>query len=248
MCTFTLLKPLYYMKRLLYLWVLICLSLPALAQRKVLTEDPQTTVVKDFVYPKAVKKDRYKIAVLTPMFLDSIELEKNLAHIPKFMMPGIDFYQGVRIAADTLKKMGYKFDIYVYDSKSYYLDVKNLIASDKLDSMDLIIGNASVSDLKLLADFAKKKQINFVSAVSPADAGQTLNPYFTILQPRLTSHIEMMHRHLNRKYSEDNVVYINRSSQSERNGLNYFKNDELITKNQHPTTHSRSLPKWRFWR
>lgn len=227
MCTFTPQKLLFYMKRLLYLWVVLFFSLPSWAQRKVLTEDPQTILVKDFVYPKPVKKDRYKIAVLTPMFLDSIELEKNLAHIPKFMMPGIDFYQGVRIASDTLKKMGHKFDLFVYDSKSYYLDVKNLIESDKLDSMDLIIGNVSVSDLKLLADFAKKKQINFVSAVSPADAGQTLNPYFTILQPRLASHIEMMHRHLNRKYSEDNVVYINRSSQAEKNGLNYFKNDIL---------------------
>ncbi len=208
------------------MFITLC-SLGVYSQRKMITEQETKSEVKDFIYPRPVKKDRYKIAVLTPMYLDSIDLDKNMAHLPKFMMPGIDFYQGVRIAADTLKKMGFKLDIFVYDSKSFYLDVKNLIESDKLDSIDLIIGNASVSDLKLLGDFAKKRQINFVSAVSPSDAGQTLNPYFTILQPRLASHIEMMHKHINRKYPEDNVVYVSRKSQAEQNGLNYFKNDLL---------------------
>lgn len=208
------------------MFITLC-SLGVYSQRKMITEQETKSEVKDFIYPRPVKKDRYKIAVLTPMYLDSIDLDKNMAHLPKFMMPGIDFYQGVRIAADTLKKMGFKLDIFVYDSKSFYLDVKNLIESDKLDSIDLIIGNASVSDLKLLGDFAKKRQINFVSAVSPSDAGQTLNPYFTILQPRLASHIEMMHKHINRKYPEDNVVFVSRKSQAEQNGLNYFKNDLL---------------------
>ncbi|MBP6623737.1 MAG: hypothetical protein KA198_01115 [Chitinophagaceae bacterium] len=215
------------MKKILVLMFITLCSLGVYSQRKMITEQETKSEVKDFIYPRPVKKDRYKIAVLTPMYLDSIDLDKNMAHLPKFMMPGIDFYQGVRIAADTLKKMGFKLDIFVYDSKSFYLDVKNLIESDKLDSIDLIIGNASVSDLKLLGDFAKKRQINFVSAVSPSDAGQTLNPYFTILQPRLASHIEMMHKHINRKYPEDNVVYVSRKSQAEQNGLNYFKNDLL---------------------
>jgi hypothetical protein len=135
------------------------------------------------IFDKRVKKERYKIAVLTPLYLDSVDLEKNLANIPKFMMPGLDFYQGIQIAADTLRKQGFKLDIYVHDSKSAYLNVQNIIETDRLDSMDLIIGNASVSDLKLLGEFAKSKKINFISAVSPSDAEQESNPYFTILQP-----------------------------------------------------------------
>lgn len=209
------------------LFLLLFCFLTLNAQRKVLTDDPQTTSPKDFSYPKVNKKERYKVAVLTPMYLDSVDLEKNLTHIPKFMMPGLDFYKGIQIAADTLKSLGYKLDIYIYDSKSSYMNVQNLIESDKLDSMDLIIGNASVADLKLLAEFAKSKRINFVSAVSPADAGQEYNPYFTILQPRLASHIEKMHKHINTRYPEDNVVFINRNVPAEKNALSYFNNDIL---------------------
>jgi len=205
------------------------------AQRPQWSEEKQTSIPKEFKYPKSIKKERYKVAVLTPMYLDSVDLESNLTRIPKFMMPGLDFYKGIQIAADTLKKQGYNLDIYVYDSKSNYMNVQNLIESDKLDSMDVIIGNASVSDLKLLADFAKLKEINFVSAVSPADAGQEFNPYFTILQPRLTSHIEKIHKNINSRYPEDNVVFIHRNLTAEKNALSYFKNDIM---NQLPSRYS----------
>ncbi|TXH60750.1 MAG: hypothetical protein E6Q89_00365 [Bacteroidia bacterium] len=215
------------MKKFYILHIICFLGLFSNAQRKPIVEERKTNEIEEFRFPLAEKKERYKIAVLTPMYLDSVEWSKNLTQIPKFMMPGLDFYQGIMIAADTLKKQNFKFDLYVYDSKSSILDVKNLIASDKLDSMDLIIGNASVSDLKLLADFAKKNLINFVSAVSPSDAGQEFNPYFTILQPRLASHIEKIHKHMNKYYPEDNMVFIHRSTNAEINALSYYKDDVL---------------------
>lgn len=180
-----------------------------------------------YKYPVAQKKSKYNIAVFTPMFLDSVDLEKRLTRIPKFMQPGIDFYQGVEIAADTLRRKGYYFDIHVFDSRSKYMNIKNVISSDRLDSMDLIIGNASVDDLKLLAEYSKKNEINFVSAVSPSTANQDFNPYFTILQPTLQTHVEELHRVLIKKYPEDNVVYIYRDKQSETNALQYFEEDEL---------------------
>lgn len=211
---------------------LLLLALSGQSQRKVFTEEDDkaslnTQDAKDFLYPMIEKKERYNVAVLTPLYLDSVDLEKNLTTIPKFMMPGIDFYQGARIAADTLKRAGHSFNLFVYDSKSNYMDIKHIIESDKLDSMDVIIGNASVSDLKLLAEFARQKQINFISAVSPSDAGQEFNPYFTILQPRLASHIEKMHRHIILRSPEDNVVFINRNLPAEKNAREYFKNDVL---------------------
>jgi hypothetical protein len=137
------------MKNLLSLFVVSLIAWPTLAQRKIITEQDTRTETTSFSYPPAQKKEIYNIAVLSPMFLDSVDLEKNLTRIPKFMMPGIDFYQGVRIAADTLKNAGFKLNLFIYDSKSNYLDIQSLIESDKLDSMDCIIGNAGVSPLPM---------------------------------------------------------------------------------------------------
>jgi hypothetical protein len=210
-----------------HMFVLTLLLLSIVAQTSAQRNESVREEQAQFTFPKSVKKDRYKVAVLTPMYLDSVDLESNLTHIPKFMMPGLDFYKGVQIAADTLKNAGHQLDIYVFDSKSDYLGVKDLIQTNKLDSMDLIIGNASIADLTLLAEFAKEKQINFVSAVSPADAGQTFNPYFTILQPRLITHVEKIHRSINARFPEDNVVFVHRNITAEINALQYFKQDIL---------------------
>ncbi|MCC7030355.1 MAG: hypothetical protein IT257_08615 [Chitinophagaceae bacterium] len=216
------------MKQTILFLTLLVLALQTAAQRKVFSEENEKKEqALYFSYPDPEIKERYNIAILTPLYLDSVDLDKNLARLPKFMMPGIDFYQGVRIAADTLKNQGQKFNLYIYDSKAAYLNVKKLIDGGKLDSMDLIIGNASVSDLGLLADFAKSKKINFVSAVSPSDANQVGNPYFTILQPRLISHIEKMHVHINRKYADNNVIFVSRKTGSTNNALQYFKGDAV---------------------
>jgi hypothetical protein len=207
------------------LFILLLTSLGVNAQNKPIVVEQKAIPTKESGYPKPIKKERYKVAIITPMFLDSVELEPTLTKIPKFMMPGLDFFKGIQIAADTLKQLGFKLDIYVHDSRSDSLNVNELIRSGTLDSMDFIIGNASVFDLKLLAEFGLEKKINFISAVSPADAGQEANPYFTILQPRLVSHIEKLHKSISAKYPEDNVVFIHRNSVAERNALMYFKND-----------------------
>jgi hypothetical protein len=207
------------------LFILLLTSLGVNAQNKPIVVEQKAIPTKESGYPKPIKKERYKVAIITPMFLDSVELEPTLTKIPKFMMPGLDFFKGIQIAADTLKQLGFKLDIYVHDSRSDSLNVNELIRSGTLDSMDFIIGNASVFDLKLLAEFGLEKKINFISAVSPADAGQEVNPYFTILQPRLVSHIEKLHKSISAKYPEDNVVFIHRNSVAERNALMYFKND-----------------------
>jgi hypothetical protein len=207
------------------LFILLLTSLGVNAQNKPIVVEQKAIPTKESGYPKPIKKERYKVAIITPMFLDSVELEPTLTKIPKFMMPGLDFFKGIQIAADTLKQLGFKLDIYVHDSRSDSLNVSELIRSGTLDSMDFIIGNASVFDLKLLAEFGLEKKINFISAVSPADAGQEVNPYFTILQPRLVSHIEKLHKSISAKYPEDNVVFIHRNSVAERNALMYFKND-----------------------
>jgi len=208
-----------------FLFILLALAdVSAWAQRGNRTESGITST---FHYPKSERKERYQIAVISPLYLDSVDLEKNLTRIPKFMMPGLDFYKGIQIAADTLKQLGCQLDIHVYDSKSDSLPLSELIRLKVLDTMDLILTSVSGNEIKVLADFGREHEINVVSALSPADGGQDQNPYFTLLQPRLVSHIEKLHRSVTYRYPEDNVVFIYRKQSAEKNALNYFKQDML---------------------
>jgi hypothetical protein len=175
-------------------------------------------------YPEAVKKSRYKIAVITPMYLDSFDLKKNLINIPAYAAPGLDFYQGVMIAADTLKAMGFPLTISVFDSKSKYLNIATLLNTDKFDSMDCIIGNIGGPDLKLLVEYANAHKINFISAVSPADADQKNNPYFTLLQPRLATHIQRIYKKIDHSFAKSNKLFIRSKENKDANAFALYKN------------------------
>jgi hypothetical protein len=192
----------------------------------------QTANQDKFTFPKAVKKDRYNIAVLSPMYLDSFNLAESYRNIPSFAAPGIDFYIGAELAADTLNKMKTRVTIHILDSKGKYMNLENLISGGTLDSADCIIGNIGGKDLETIALFAKTKKINFISAVSPNDAGQFFNPYFTLLQPRLSTHVQRIRKQIDLKYANESILFIHKDNESENNAFNYYKNDLITSKNK----------------
>ncbi len=63
----------------------------------------------------------YRIALFAPVYLDSV-LGNNIPNadksIPKFVMPGLEFIQGARIALDTLLLNGKHAEAHIYDTKS----------------------------------------------------------------------------------------------------------------------------------
>jgi hypothetical protein len=161
------------------------------------------------------KKDRYRVDVLGPLYLS--ELVSNgkavyKSHLPDKALPGVSFYQGIKLAVDTLGSFGYKMDVYFHDITDPAHSIDALLKGNKLDSSDLIIGNVQATQVAPLAAFAKKKQINFVSALSPSDANVSANLYFNLLQPSLQLHCEAIRDALNKRNKRDNIVVYRRST------------------------------------
>ncbi|MBS1630659.1 MAG: hypothetical protein JST27_11435 [Bacteroidetes bacterium] len=142
---------------------------------------------------KTQRKARYRIDVLVSLYLD--DLVKNgkpvyKSHLPDRVMPGLGFYHGIQLAADTLNGLGYQLDIYLHDITDPKQCISVLLNTGGLDSADLIIGAINTQEVKALAELAKKKHINFVSTFSPIDGGITRNLYFNLLQPTLRAHCD----------------------------------------------------------
>lgn len=155
---------------------------------------PVQPVIKkwaDIEYPESVRKTHYRIDILAAMYLD--DLVRNgyaVKDIPQKAVEGLNFYKGIQIASDTLKKAGFDIDIYVHDVATLLESTEMLVRKNALDSSDLIIGAVSDKDVATLAAYAKKMKVNFISVASSNDAGVTDNQFFTILQPSLKSHME----------------------------------------------------------
>ncbi len=164
---------------------------------------------------ETVKKERYRIDILGPLYLGELVANGKpvyKSHLPDKTLPGLGFYQGIKLAADTLGAFGYKMDVYFHDITDPTQSVDALLKANRLDSSDLVIGNVQAAQVAPLAAFAKKKQINFVSALSPTDANVSANLYFNLLQPSLQQHCEAIREALSKRSKRDNILVYRRST------------------------------------
>lgn len=180
-------------------------------ERQTTTQAPKPTVEvikkkqpeKVSIYPPSVIKDRYRIDVLAPLYLSELVKDGKIvdkSKLPDKVIPSLKFYEGLVVATDTLKRLGYKFDIYVYDVSDELESPATLVNTGAFVGSDMIMGILSSKDFPLIANYAKKNNINFVSALSPSNHSVTDNPFFTMLQPTLETHCEAIEERIYKKY------------------------------------------------
>jgi len=148
-------------------------------------------------YPPSKIRARYRVDVLAALYLDELVKDdkadfKN--RLPEQAAPGYYFYEGIKLAADTLNNLGYNIDVHIHDITQQGLSPENLIRHKTLLGSDLIIGLVQSEKIPALAEYARKSKINFVSALSPSDADVRNNPFFTIVQPTLRTHCEQIRK------------------------------------------------------
>jgi ABC-type branched-subunit amino acid transport system substrate-binding protein len=193
-------------------------------------EEKQPDVKAPFNVPafaKEVKRSSYNVAIFAPLYLDSVfatSLDIPGRSMPRYVLPGLEFYEGVQLALDSLEKQGVQLNVKVYDNKARQADDAALIRNKQLDGTDLIIGAVSTPELKLLSDFAKQKEINLVSATFPNDGGISDNPFLLISSSTLKSHVEAMHDYAQKGFANKNILIVRRGTSFEATIAGQIKN------------------------
>jgi hypothetical protein len=171
------------------------------------------------------------IAVLLPFYLDenskrveidssqSVRGKKTYNVIPRpndWIFPRstgfIEMYEGILLAADTLRALGLDIDIHTYDITGDTIDAISLTESGNLDNMDLIIGPIHSRNLGIVAAYASRMGIPVVSPV-PLLNNKVLenNSTLFIANPSL----EVAQEYIAKKsgeFSDDNIVLIHGDS------------------------------------
>lgn len=217
------------MKRIYSLLLLISIlffqSYIAQAQRKPKYElnrfANQTSIIEEI--PETVKKEIYRIDFLLPIYADSLpETQEVIKNIPGIAQTGVNFYEGILMAIDSLEQSGEMYyDIYVHDIGS--ISVQEWIDKGVLDSTDVIVGALYAVDIPIVAEFAKERKINFVSILSPSDGNITDNPFFIINQPPLEVHLKRMVEYVEFNKSYLNSIFISGASKTDETPKLYIK-------------------------
>ncbi|WP_074242562.1 ABC transporter substrate-binding protein [Chitinophaga niabensis] len=178
-------------------------------------------------FAKEVKRSSYNVAIFAPMYLDSVfanSLDIPGRTMPRYVLPGLEFYEGAQLALDSLSRQGLRLNVLVFDNKARQADVAALIRNRQLDAVDLIIGAVSTPELKQLSDFAKQKEINLVSATYPNAAGISDNPFLLIGSSTLKSHVEAIHDYAQKGFANKNILIVRRGTAFEADIATQIKN------------------------
>jgi len=159
------------------------------------TQTPKVNICDSMI---TMSKSRISnIAIVLPFYVkanDSLS-SSNIAlakddKVYKSSLPYLEFYEGILIALDSLKREGYSFQIYTYDSKRDSLGIESIIKELSSKKLDLIIGSNDQDEFEKLAVFAKRNAIPIVSPLSTNINLATNNPQVILANTPLKCRIQ----------------------------------------------------------
>jgi LysM repeat protein len=187
-------------------------------------------------------KGSMDVAVLLPFYLseNSMRTEidssvvkgkktyKMIKESDDWIYPGsldfLEMYQGILLAADTLRTLGLNINLHTYDIKSDTIEITRLIKTGKLADMDLIIGPVYSHNLSIVSDYARNLDIPVVSPVPLMNNSALVNNPTLFMA---TSSLEIAQKALAKKISEyydHNIVFLHADSLGVDEDVKRFKN------------------------
>lgn len=166
-----------------------------------------------------------KVAVFIPLYADavadSLTSSSDKYNLPKNVLPGLEFYNGVMMAIDSLNQEHAKVEISIYDTKQTSSSLDELLKKPELNNVGLMIAAiTNTAELKTFASHALTNNIPFISATYPNSVGLSQNQNFVLLNSTFQAHLEALYRHMQRYYAANTIIAVTKKGATE----NYIKN------------------------
>jgi len=156
----------------------------------------------------------HSIALILPFHLDRINPRTaDLKTIKKADL-AIDFYQGFKLALDSLTDDGSNFKLQIFDSQENELQIVNLARARSVLSNDLIVGPIFPESIQAFGEFAELGTKLQISPLAAADPSQFDNPRLVSLTNNIDQHGWKIADFINRNYKPANVNVLLINTQS----------------------------------
>jgi hypothetical protein len=160
-----------------------------------------------------------KAAVILP-FLDGVSKSESSRMV--------EYYEGLLMAVDSLKRTGTSIDLYTYNSGPESASLNSILGKSEMKDMDIIFGPLYQQHIKPLAEFAKKQDTRLVIPFTSKDNTVFQNPaVYQINTPQSYLYSEV-YDHFVRQFPNANVIFIE-VSQGTKDKAEFIKGlkDEL---------------------
>ncbi|MCX6243993.1 MAG: LysM peptidoglycan-binding domain-containing protein [Bacteroidetes bacterium] len=162
---------------------------------------------------RSTMKPVYNVALLIPLYLGEVEQMDvdggQASSVQEYRsLQFIQFYEGFRMALDSLKENGVSLNVHVYDADRDTAKTAKLLQKPELKDMDLIIGLMFQRNFHMLADFGAKNNITIVNPISERDSIVIGNPRIFKVRPSVKTQFSEMIKFIETSYSDSNVIVI----------------------------------------
>ncbi len=165
--------------------------------------------------------------ILLPLYLDSAFSDGRYQFknsMPSFLIPGLEFYNGVRIASEELQEQGIMARIKIIDTKSPTFIYK-LFRDTAVEVPGIVIAMAqTAAELKNVAELLKPSGRPLISLL-PNDVGMNGYPNLMVANTTLRTHCSQLYRYIRRNHSLDNIILLTPSGNIEERLKGYLKED-----------------------
>ncbi|MDX1653343.1 MAG: LysM peptidoglycan-binding domain-containing protein [Brumimicrobium sp.] len=175
-----------------------------------------------------VRKDKYKIAILLPLKLESNAkvysglLDEN-TRLDYVTDVAVDFLMGAQMALDSLEKLGLSAEVHMVDTRGDMENLKSVFAQELFRDVDMVIGPFFPKLVEEAASWCGKNKVELVIPTSAPTMVLKDNPYVTSLVPSDLTLIGGMAKYLAEHHSTDKIYFIEDENQAVKDRMEYFR-------------------------
>jgi len=155
--------------------------------------------------------------------IDVWKIAQGDEKLPDEMKIGIEFYEGIKMAFDSLKKIEFKGYLHVYDSNLDSTGFAKLMKKPELKEMDLLIGPLYGKRFETVLEFAKENNINIVSPTLQGNNMLMGNLNVSKVTPSYATQTEELAKYVAEKFAGQNIIVFNSANPKDKPYLNTFK-------------------------
>lgn len=131
----------------------------------------------------------------------------------------LEYYEGLLLSLEELKAKGFSANIFVFDmgSENGTVKLNNLLETNELKNLDLLIGGVSTEQINILSNFTRTYGIKYVIPFPTASTVVDTNPNVFQVSENQSTLIASVSKAFANRFTSANVIFV--TSASDKTGF-----------------------------
>ena len=163
--------------------------------------------VNPFGLHDSIMLKQKNVGLMLPFYFNKKTPDADKETINEERFASLEYYQGIQLAIDSLKKAGFNIQLSVYDNERDSAKTTKILRSGILKDLDLLIGPKFNHLLKQTLRFCHLNKIINISPLSVNHLPMS-SPYYLMMSPSIETHALELSKMIRKKYLRKHKVLI----------------------------------------